>query len=118
MYIKEGRELGCAKPHVVAPLLGRFKNEIGERYHLVLLAPVTRSGLPVRFWLEQLVAVHAREGRTRGPAFCDALGKIAYSGVYESRFFKILTEIQERNGDLIPASVDVVEDYGIGRSFR
>jgi hypothetical protein len=41
LYLDEGREPQCLKPHVIAPLLGRFKNEIGERYHLVLLAPVT-----------------------------------------------------------------------------
>ena len=117
-YLEEGREGTCAKPHVVAPLLGRFKNEIGERYHLVLLAPVTQSGLRMRYWLEQLVEVRAREGRTRGPAFCDAMGKMVYSGVYESRFFEILSEIQEVNKELIPETVDVVEDYGIGRSFR
>jgi hypothetical protein len=118
MYLDEGREPQCLKPHVVAPLLGRFKNEIGERYHLVLLAPVTRSGLRVRDWLEALVKIRALEGRTRGPAFCDEKGSMVYSGVYESRFFEVLTEVQERSPELIPASVEVAEDYGIGRSFR
>jgi hypothetical protein len=46
------------------------------------------------------------------------MGKMVYSGVYESRFFEILSEIQEVNKELIPETVDVVEDYGIGRSFR
>jgi len=118
LYLNEGRESQCLKPHVVAPLLGRFKNEVGEHYHLVLLAPVTRSGLRMRDWLEALVKVRAQEGRIRGPAFCDEEGRIAYSGIYESRFFEILTEIQGVSPDLIPASVDVAEDYGIGRSFR
>jgi hypothetical protein len=119
LYLDEGREPQCLKPHVVAPLLGRFKNEIGERgYHLVLLAPVTQSGLRVRYWLEALVKVRVEEGRTRGPAFCDEEGWIAYSGTYESRFFEILTEIQGVSPDLIPALVDVVEDYGIGCSFH
>jgi hypothetical protein len=106
------------KPHVVAPLLGCFKNEIGEQYHLILLAPVTQSGLHMRYWLEQLVEVRAREGHTRGLAFCDAMGKMVYSGVYESRFFEILMEIQGTNMELILESVEVAEDYGIGRSFR
>jgi hypothetical protein len=117
LYLDEGREPQCSKPHVMAPLLGRFKNKtMGEEYHLVLLAPVTQSGLRVRDWLEALVKVRAQEGRTRGPAFCDEEGWIAYSGTYESRFFEILTEIQGVSLDLIPASVDVVEDYGIGCS--
>jgi hypothetical protein len=117
-YIAEGKEEVCAKPHVVAPLLGCFKNEIGEQYHLVLLMPVTQSVLRMRYWLEQLVEVQAREGRTRGPAFCDAVGKMAYSGVYESWFFEILMEIQGTNKELILESVEVAEDYGIRGSFR
>jgi hypothetical protein len=118
LYLDEGRGPECMKPHVVAPLLGQFKNEVGERYHLVLLAPVMQSGLRMRDQLEALVKVWALEGRTRGPAFCDLEGHIAYSGIYESHFFEVLMEIQERRPDLIPASVDVVEDYGIGHSFH
>jgi hypothetical protein len=72
----------------------------------------------MRYWLEQLVEVRAREGHTRGPAFCDAVGKMVYSGVYKSRFFEILSEIQATNKELILESVEVAEDYGIGRSFR
>ena len=64
---------------MVAPLLGRFKNEIGERYHLVLLALVTQSGIQMRYWLEKLVEVRFQEGRIRGPALCDEQGKVAYS---------------------------------------
>jgi hypothetical protein len=41
--------------HVVAPLLGRFKGEDGERYHLLLMAEVTSSGLEPRWILDYLV---------------------------------------------------------------
>lgn len=34
-------------PHVVIPLLGRFKNEVGERFHLMLSVNETRSGLNI-----------------------------------------------------------------------
>ena len=118
LYLEEGRAPQCQKPHVVAPLLGRFKNEIGERFHLVLLAPVTQSGLEVRNWLEMLVEVSAQEDRKRGPAFCDEKSGLVYSGNYEVRFFEVLSEIQQEDSELIPASVDVAEDYGVGRSFR
>jgi hypothetical protein len=117
-YINEGKGDQCLKPHVVAPLLGRFKNEVGERYHLVLLAPVTNSGIRVRYWLEALIEVREREGRVRGPAFCAQDGKVEYSGTYEACFHEILGEIQLSRPDLIPVNVDVPEDYGIGRSFR
>jgi hypothetical protein len=117
-YINEGNGPNDPKPHVVAPLLGRFKNEIGERYHLALLAPETQSGIKMRCWLEALIDTRDGEARTRGPAFCDEEGKVTYSGVYEPFFHEVLTEVQLRRPDLIPESVDVPEDYGVGLSFR
>jgi hypothetical protein len=118
LYLNEGKDPNDPRAHIVAPLLGRFKNEIGERYHLVLLSPVTQSGIQTRFWLEELVDARFREGRTRGPAFCDEKGHVSYSSVYEPKFHEVLIEVQANNPNLIPASVDVAEDYGVGRSFR
>ena len=106
------------KPHVVAPLLGRFKNEVGERYHLVLLTPVTSSGIQMHYWLELLIEAREHKGRVRGPAFCVQDGKAEYSRVYEACFHEVLGEIQLSRPDLIPLSIDVPEDYGVGRSFR
>ena len=117
-YLNEGKDPNDAKPHVVAPLLGRFKNEIGERYHLILLAPETQSGIRMRYWLEKLVEARLVEGRTRGPALCDDKGQVSYSSIYEPSFHEVLIEVQAKRMDLIPTSVDVVEDYGVGRSFR
>jgi len=37
--------------HVIIPLLGRFKGEIGSRYHLTPLATRTSSGIAVREWV-------------------------------------------------------------------
>ena len=42
-------------PHVVIPLLGGFKNEKGEKIHLMLLVNVTKSGSNVRMWIERLI---------------------------------------------------------------
>jgi hypothetical protein len=72
----------------------------------------------MRYWLEALIDVRLREERTRGPAFCDKDGKVSYSGVYETYFHEALTDVQVRRPDLIPETVDVPEDYGVGRSFR
>ncbi len=38
-----GEHVEC--PHVVVPLLGRLKGETGERYHMMILAWLTASGL-------------------------------------------------------------------------
>ena len=102
---------------MVAPLLGRFKNELGERYHLILIAEKTMSGLEPRKWLEWLVAVRQEEGRTNGPAFCDETGQVVYSSYYEDVFIEVLSEIQEERPDLIPAMIDVT-DHGLSRSWR
>jgi len=37
-------------PHIVLPLLGRFKGEKGEKHHLLPLAAVTDSGIEPRKW--------------------------------------------------------------------
>jgi hypothetical protein len=36
---------------VIIPLLGRFKGDTGDRYHLMPLAAVTLSGIQVRLWV-------------------------------------------------------------------
>jgi hypothetical protein len=41
-------------PHVVVPLLGRLKDETGERYHMMILARVTTSGLEPGKWIDRL----------------------------------------------------------------
>lgn len=102
---------------MVAPLLGRFKNELGERYHLILVAKKTASGLQPRKWLEWLVAVLREEGRMKGPAFCDETRRVAYSRDYEDLFIEVLSEIQEERPDPIPATIDVT-DHGLSRSWR
>eukprot|EP00957_Ditylum_brightwellii_P141369 10771484-Ditylum_brightwellii.AAC.1 len=39
--------------HVVIPLLGEFKGERGEQWHLLLLSDVTSSGFKPQLWTEQ-----------------------------------------------------------------
>jgi hypothetical protein len=41
-------------PHVVVPLLGRLKGETGVRYHTVIFARVTNSGLEPGKWADRL----------------------------------------------------------------
>ena len=55
-HIMDGRA-DESSPHVVIPLLGRFKNEVGERLHLMLAVNVTNSGFQVRAWVERLVRI-------------------------------------------------------------
>jgi hypothetical protein len=116
-HIMKGK-LDAQDPHVVAPLLGRLKGEDGERYHMLLLASQTASGLKVRHWLEQLVLIRERQGLFHGPAFCDDSGEVVQKLVYEEVFYDLLQEIQDQRPDLIGPKVDIEGDYGFFRSFR
>lgn len=104
--------------HVVIPLLGRFKNEDGERWHVMLSVSVTNSKLEVRKWTEKLVAVLAKERRGMGPAFCDRNGNMLSYQWIDDRFVKEIRRIQEVNPQLIDEALDVAEHYSIFRSIR
>jgi hypothetical protein len=104
--------------HVSAPLLGRFKGEDGEKYHLLFMPPTTASGLKCRVWMERLVEQRTKEGRFRGPALCGTDGKVLNPGMLEVFLLELLVEIQNKHPEIIDLSVDVYEEMGISRSFR
>ena len=107
-----------ANPHVVVPLLGRFKTELGERYHLLLLASTTKSGFSPRWWLELLVYVREQQGYTNGPAFCSGKMEVAKIRDYEEVFFDLLETVQEEHPELFDKDCNVREWYGLFRSLR
>jgi len=87
---------------VVFALLGWFKNEVGELYHLIPVASVTQSGLEPTKWIERLVLSHAQQGWTSGPEFCNEHGNVEKTSVYEDIMMDILCKIQELHPNLIP----------------
>jgi len=103
---------------VIVPLLGRFKGETGEKYHLTPLAAVTSSGLNVRLWLRRLIFVREVQGMLQGPTFLDEEGNIARSRKYELAIMDRLAAIQEADPDLIPKDMDIYEEFGTSRSFQ
>jgi hypothetical protein len=102
---------------VIIPLLGGFKNELGEQYHLTPLAATTKLGLQVKTWVRRLVEVRRLERMDRGPAFGTAEGSIPYSW-YEREFIDRFMLIQRQEPDIIEADAAVSEEYGISRSFH
>jgi hypothetical protein len=54
--MKAGTDLSQA-PHIIIPLLGEFKGELGYRYHLMSLASTTSLGIELRWWMEKLIEV-------------------------------------------------------------
>jgi hypothetical protein len=106
------------RPHVVIALLGRFKNEVGEKYHLAPLAAETKSGLKVRLWVGRVLEEYACIGINRGPMFRTSGGFPIKAGVFEEVLILRLERTQAERPDLISKDSSVSEDYGIYRSFR
>lgn len=107
-------------PHVIVPLLGRFKSEDGDRMHVIPIVNETRSGIKVRLWLERLVVLLRDEERTNGPAFCDEEGYLLQASTLEDIIHPILMEMQTipKYKDEIPPSLDVTSWYRLARSCR
>jgi len=64
---------------VCLPLMGRFKNEDGERNVICFVVGKTASGIPVRRWIERLVGVLQVGGKDEGslgPVFCAPNGNV------------------------------------------
>ena len=104
--------------YCMIPLLGKYKGESGERYHLTPLARLTKSGLNLGVWVGRVCHHRRLEGRTNGPVFADKWGNMVNPRHYEALILAKLQIIKESRCDLIPDSVNVYEAYGISRSFR
>ena len=107
-------------PHVLVPLLGRFKSEEGDRMHVIPIVNKTRSGIKVRLWLERLVILLKSEKRTNCPAFCDEEGYLLQASTLEGVIHPILREMQgtKQHRDEIPSTLDVTIWYRLARSCR
>ena len=53
--------------HCVIPLMGRFKNETGERNLVMVLANETKSGLGIHYWVDKFSGLLKAEGRGTEP---------------------------------------------------
>lgn len=61
-------------PHVVTTLLGRFKGETGERWHILPMVWVTRSGLKPGVWGDRLALSLRERNIERGFVFRNTRG--------------------------------------------
>jgi hypothetical protein len=105
------------KEYIIIPLLGRFKNELGDQYHLTPLIAVSKSGIKVKQWAQHLIECRRAEHRSHGPEFGSRDGACRY-GWYEREFLERFQAVQQSHPHIIPADVQLLEDYGISRSFR
>lgn len=118
--IRMGQKNHSGNGHVCAPLLGRFKTEMGENKHVAVIVNITASGLNVRLWLERLVWLLRKEGKEReaGPAFCNPDGSMIRSYELNGELHSALHQVQISRPDLIPKGTDIEGNYGTFRSFR
>ena len=103
-------------PHVVVTLLGKLKGEAGTDYHMLPMAAITKTGIPVQRWI--LRAIQSQARFAQGPLFRNSSNEPAKMSQFEEEFHARLRRIQLERGSLIPDSVDVEEEYGLKRSFR
>ena len=109
-------------PHVVIPLMGRFKGEAGERCHLIPLSNKSTSGIPIRESVKMLITCRNQELSNRSSwAFTGKDGlKLRFNEMNE-----IILECLERvkdedelNNLLGLRNKTIREDFSINRSFR
>jgi hypothetical protein len=51
-------------PHIVIAILGRFKGELGENYHLLPIVTITSSGIDNKLWIGRLLEEYAKANIT------------------------------------------------------
>jgi hypothetical protein len=107
-------------PHIIIALLGRFKTEVSEKYHLMPLVPVTATGLEPKKWVTRMVQWYAQATPPilRGFVFLNKNGKQARASEYEYDILNELDNIQKEQPDIIGEGVNVFEEFGVSRSFR
>ena len=117
-HLDDGTYVGEEYPHVVIPLLGRFKNEVGERWHLMLAAERTNSGFEIGKWTRRVAKMLKLEGKTSGPVLCNEDGSLINAYEIDAEFHRQLVKIQEGRPDLLHNRVNVETEFSIFRSLR
>jgi len=116
-HLEVGKQ-DVAHPHVIVPLLGRIKGETGERYHMMVLARETQSGIRAGLWADRVAAVSKEHKRERGPVFRNKKGERAKIGDFESEFLERMIRLKISRPGLFEPGVDISDSYSLFRSLR
>ncbi len=105
--------------HVFFPLIGRAKARKGQLHHLIPVAAITQLGLRPLLWLDRLMSLLKKEGKTSGPLFQTGTGGKQTLKYFETPILGMLDEIHKDHPNLFPPNIkDPKESYGVSRSFR
>jgi hypothetical protein len=116
-YLEVGK-LNTECPHVIVPLIGRIKGETGERYHMMVLARETKTGIQAGLWADRVAEVNKERKRSRGPVFINKKGLRAKVGDFESQFLERMVNLKVSRPFLFEPGVDISESYSLFRSLR
>jgi hypothetical protein len=105
-------------PHVTLSLIGRFKQEEGEQQHFLPATAVTGSVMRLINWMELLLEEKRAAGLTSGFMFLNSAGKVAKAADFEEQFITRLEWIQQNSEGIIPASMNLWEEFGVRRPSR
>jgi len=83
--------------HVVVPLIGRLKEELGERYHMLIMARVTRIGIQSGKWMDRWCLSLVRRDRWNGFLFQEKKGQQRKIGSYDGQFFERLERYKRQS---------------------
>eukprot|EP00957_Ditylum_brightwellii_P140193 10682228-Ditylum_brightwellii.AAC.2 len=104
--------------HMVILLLGEFKGECGEYWHLILIASHTASDFDPKVWLDRMVQLLKLKKRSSGAVICHENEELLSAGDIDDEFHDQLSRVKISHPQLIDPSVKVEEVYGIPRSLR
>ena len=100
-------------PHVIVPLIGRLKGETGERYHLLPMARVTKSGIMAGRWADRLGQKLLRKGWRNGFVFRRADNKQAKTSDYNDEFIDRLGKIKMLKPHLFDPTIMLGDAYNL-----
>ncbi|CAJ1962796.1 unnamed protein product [Cylindrotheca closterium] len=105
-------------PHVIIPLIGRLKGETGERYHMLPMARVTRSGIMAGKWMDRLCRSLLKQDRRNGFVFLGKDGNPKKIREYNEEFYERLRRVRVEKWFLFEPGIDISDEYGLRRSLR
>jgi hypothetical protein len=97
------------------PLLGRLKGEMGECYHMMILARETESRIWPGSWANRLGKSLRQRGRTNGFVFQTSRGEQAKIGAYDDEFLDRLVGVRGRRARLFDPGINMMEVYSLWR---
>ena len=105
-------------PHVVVALIGRLKGETGERYHIIILARVTRSGINAGTWMDRLCSSLRRRERSNGFVFQKDDGQRRNILSYDPEFHDRLNRVKDEMPGFFEPNQDITDAFSLWRSLR